>query len=439
MCSSDLKDPRALAAAIAIGLLSAGSTYFWHRSLASPKLPEFDLSRAGPKVKSTIENARNAVRTWPRSSAAWGELGELYEAHDFHQEALVCLAQAARIDPHEFLWPYLCGDIQNVRNQSEAERWFRQAARTRPRLALPQVRLAELLLEQRRLDAAAVEFQAALRIEPDDARALFGMGLTAFYQGDLAQAGRWAGQSFARAPEHRKTAELLLRIAFRSGDKAAIDRQQAVLNAMPKKEVIWDDPFAENVKLKRRHPAGLAATASEMLESGRLPAAISVCERLVESDPENPQWHSLLATTLIRHRDFTRATQVLEAGLVRHSQSAELHFHRGVVHFFMEEWMSAASEFRRALTLKPDFRDARYNLGHTLVKLGDRDGAILEFREAVRYRPDDGPSYANLGKLLAESGDRDAARDALEIAARLAPHDAAIKQSLKALQNGEEQ
>ena len=72
---------------------------------------------------------------------------------------------------------------------------------------------------------------------------------------------------------------------------------------MPVREVDWEDPFAESVMLKRRDLGGLATTANDLLESGRLPEAISMLERLVASDPENTRWPILLAMTLIKRRD----------------------------------------------------------------------------------------------------------------------------------------
>jgi tetratricopeptide (TPR) repeat protein len=393
------------------------------------------LSRAEPDVKIAIENARNAVLASPRSGAAWGELGEFLEAHSFHQEAQLCLAQAMQFDKGKFLWPYLRGDILNTRNPATAEQCFQQAARVRPQLALPRVRLAELFLEQRRLEQAQQEYEAAIRLEPENARALFGLGQVAFSRGDFAEARRWAEQSFALDGEHRRTAALLLRLAHRSGDQTAIDRQQAILDAMPAREVDWEDPFTEIVKQKRRDRAGLATLATEALESGRLAEAAAAFDWLAHGDPDNVQWHALLAITLCKQREFSRAALVLETALARHSQVADLHFQRGVVHFHVQEWAGAADEFRRAIELKPDFRDARYNLAQTQIKLGDHETALATLREAVRVRPNDAVAFAVLGKLLLDRGDRDAARDALETAARLAPQDAAIRQSLEDLRN----
>src|SRR5579863_1852310 len=182
-------------AAIVVGLAAAWPVYDWYRALPLRELPDFDLLSVDPAVKKAIQTARSAVLASPRSGAAWGELGEILEAHTFHQEAQLCLAQAMRFDEHKFVWPYLRGDILNARDPPEAERCFRQAARLRPKLALPHVRLGELFLEQRRLDEAAQEFEEALRIDDDDARTLFGLGQVAYSRKDFAQARRWAEQS----------------------------------------------------------------------------------------------------------------------------------------------------------------------------------------------------------------------------------------------------
>ncbi|HEY2249510.1 MAG TPA: hypothetical protein VGH74_00570, partial [Planctomycetaceae bacterium] len=91
----------ATAAAIAIGLAAAWPVYSHYRSLPLRELPDIDLLSVDPAVNKAINTARSAVLASPRSGAAWGELGEVLEAHVFHQEAQLCLAQAMRFDEHK--------------------------------------------------------------------------------------------------------------------------------------------------------------------------------------------------------------------------------------------------------------------------------------------------------------------------------------------------
>ena len=45
-------------------------------------------------------------------------------------------------------------------------------------------------------------------------------------------------------------------------------------------------------------------------------------------------------------------------------------------------------QFRRALSLRPDYAEAHYNLGNALLDLGRTDEAIRHFQEAVAFKPD---------------------------------------------------
>lgn len=429
---------RTVVAGLVVCFAAAASlAYDQYRKYPLRHLPRVDLSGAPAAVKLAIENARKQVIAAPRSGAAWGQLGLFLRAHEFDSEANVCLAQAMRFDPRQVLWPYVRGSSLSVRDRAEAERCFRQAAGLRPDLALPRLRLAELFLEDRRLDLAEAEFHAALDVEPNSARAMLGLGLIAFTRGNVDAAQNWAEKSFAADSGQRTTVELLLRVYYRQGNKPAAARQQALLDKMPLGDSGWDDPFREKVQMFRRDPGGRAEVAGDLLNQGRLPEAIDELEQLVESAPETAQWHLMLAQALIRQKNFRRAAQVLDAALVRHPHSADLHFRRGVVHFFERQWEPAAAEFEQASQLKPDFSDAFYNLGHTRKNLHDSAGAIAAFRSAIRFRPDYATAYINLGELLWDEGDRDGAREALATARRITPEDEQLKRLTEQLETPE--
>jgi tetratricopeptide (TPR) repeat protein len=417
-------------------LASAAIWYVYRQYRLYPLriLPDVDLSSAHPAVKRALENARNAVCAAPRSGPAWGELGLYLRAHEFDRAANVCLVQAMQYDPKEILWPYVRGSSLSVRDRPESERSFRIAAGLRPELALPRLRLAELYLEERRLDDAQEEYDAALRVEPANARAMLGSGLVALARGDVDSARRWAEQSFSRDPEQRSTAELLVRVSRRLADREQEARWQSVLDKLPAEEVGWDDPFGEKVLWMRRDPGGMAALAHELLARKRLADAIDVLEQLVATAPETSQWPVLLSRSLVKIGNLRRARQVLDAALRLHPEAADLHFQSGVAYFLEQRWDQAAAAFRRALALKADFSDAHYNLGHTLKQLNDRSGAIAAFREAVRFRPDYAAAYTNLGELLLASGEREAAHEALATAVRLAPQDAQAVKLIKLAQ-----
>ena len=85
------------------------------------------------------------------------------------------------------------------------------------------------------------------------------------------------------------------------------------------------------------------------------------------------------------------------------------------------DWAAAEVEFRAAIDIEPDYREAHYNLANALVHRGDIDGAVAEYRDVIGLDPAWPPAHNNLGSVLVNRGDADAAIVELREAIRLKP------------------
>jgi tetratricopeptide (TPR) repeat protein len=81
---------------------------------------------------------------------------------------------------------------------------------------------------------------------------------------------------------------------------------------------------------------------------------------------------------------------------------AEAHDGLGDVHFARRAWKEAAEAYRAAIRLKPNLSRAHNNLGNTLQRLGDVDGAIAAHRRAIAADPGTTVAHGNLGSLLVQ-------------------------------------
>lgn len=81
----------------------------------------------------------------------------------------------------------------------------------------------------------------------------------------------------------------------------------------------------------------------------------------------------------------------------------------------------AIAAYRRALTIAPDFADARLNLAITLHRLGDLAAARTEFQLIAQHNPTTARFWNALAALERDSGDLVAARQAYEQAHRVQP------------------
>ncbi len=90
----------------------------------------------------------------------------------------------------------------------------------------------------------------------------------------------------------------------------------------------------------------------------------------------------------------------------------------------------AASEYRRAAEVKPDFADAHSNLGATFVRRGEIDQAIKEYEIALSIPPEDAECHLVLGSLFLRKGLNAQAIAHFDRAVAIEPHSTA---ALKAL------
>jgi tetratricopeptide (TPR) repeat protein len=71
----------------------------------------------------------------------------------------------------------------------------------------------------------------------------------------------------------------------------------------------------------------------------------------------------------------------------------------GGIYYQLSQWDNAQQQFQQAVTLKPDFPNAYYNLGHTLIQKGDLKGGLVQL-QTVKSLVTNDPS--NLSKINQE-------------------------------------
>ena len=64
------------------------------------------------------------------------------------------------------------------------------------------------------------------------------------------------------------------------------------------------------------------------------------------------------------------------------------------------QYGSAATAYRRALSINPEHEDSLYYLATCLYEMGDYEAAQAELRKLIRLDPESGRAYGQLGRLL---------------------------------------
>jgi tetratricopeptide (TPR) repeat protein len=394
-----------VAAVLLAGLtLAAGRVgWLWYAG-GGPGPPAVRPDGLEPAVGAAVEKARAAVRRSPRSAAAWGRLGMVLLAHQFHAEAEPCFVRAEQLDPRDPRWPYHLGVIRSLHDPDAAIlRWRRAVELGGDAEATLRCRLADVLLAQGRTDEARAQFEDVLRREPPHPLAHLGLARVAFEQEDLP-ASRAHLEQCLDNPCTRKAAQALQAVVSRGlGDVAWAERQAQAAAGLPD-DAVWPNPFAEEVARLRADRRSRLQWAEQLLGQGRVPEGIGVLEDLVRGHPDfDPAWRAL-GFTLLQQGDYRGAEHALGVALRLAPDSAEVHYYLGCLALNRERHAEAEAQLGEAIRLKPDYALAHYNLGQALKVQGNRAGAIDAFRAAVRCRPYLARAHESLGELLAEDG-----------------------------------
>ena len=102
---------------------------------------------------------------------------------------------------------------------------------------------------------------------------------------------------------------------------------------------------------------------------------------------------------------------------------------RGTRYANLGQLDTAISYYEKAISIKPDYAEALYNLGFTLQKLGQLDAAVRSYKKAITIKPDYAETHNN--KILSaiyffNNGQVPDAIDTLEVLIKDNPNDALL-------------
>jgi Flp pilus assembly protein TadD len=191
----------------------------------------------------------------------------------------------------------------------------------------------------------------------------------------------------------------------------------ATLGAVPQ-----DDPLAPLVRLRQ-------AQLAEQL--GRSDESLRILHALTHNFPMRPEPFELLGDALRSKKQFAEAAAAYDEAIKRvpHAKRADwrLFYERGIAYDRAGQWDKAQADFEQALQLSPDQPYVLNYLAYSWAEQGRNLAQARQMLEkAVAQRPNDGAIIDSLGWTLLKMGDKDGAVQMLERAAELLPEDPEI-------------
>jgi tetratricopeptide (TPR) repeat protein len=264
------------------------------------------------------------------------------------------------------------------------------------------------------LDAAVAEFQKAAELDPKLAVAFVDLGDVYIEKHDYA----------AAIPPLRRAVELspALEGAHRLLGYALLAQGYAS-EAIP--------------HLEKAHEVDALGIA--LLEAGRLPDAVTVLQKALAQNPNDPDLlyyygrasgllskqvfdelearfpdsaraHQMMAQDYAALRDVPAAEREFLEALRLRPQTAGLHLEFGELYARAQQWDKAAEQFQLETETQPGSPEAFYRLGEALVQLGKFHEAGEALAHSDQLKQDMPETLYMLGKAAAMDGDEDLAQ-----------------------------
>jgi tetratricopeptide (TPR) repeat protein len=242
------------------------------------------------------------------------------------------------------------------------------------------ISLGDKLFADGQIDPALAQFQAAAKLDSNNAQTQLRLANAYALVGRLAEANAAANQAVQIEPNNPQAHAQLARALSWSGQSdAAIAEAQKALS------------------LDAGNVAARAFLSEAYLRAGRPGDAQREAEAAVKADANSAEAHRANAWYLIvtksddGTKEWNRVVELAPNLFFYHFEYGE------VLRTYLNDVAKSVNEYQRASQLYPPYVPAYVSLGQAYLTLNQPANAILQFQKAITFDPNSADAFAYLG------------------------------------------
>lgn len=389
---------------VAVAVVSVGVAGFWLRSqqraeILAASVPQRPSIESWPaEFGQRIASSEQRIADGSAAVDALGELSRLYHANGFYEEAVRCYSGLIQLDAKQAVGLHrLAVILAGFGDADGALPLWERVIELEPSYIAAQLKYADLLLKQNRLDEASAAYSGVLARESGEPYATLGLARCEYEAGDW-EAARTLLEPLVARTNYRLGYDLIVTVYQQLG----LDIRASVIRGKEKASGAYrdpPDPWIEELYDDCYDVYRLSLAAGEAQGAGNSALALRRLERALRFAPD----------------------------------AVSIHFQMGGTYFSMKAYSKAREHFQRCTELDPKFSDGWSQLSILLETVGDRAGAdrvlaeglancpespglhflhasrlkaagrvdeaAAEFRESIRLRPNEADAYIELAMI----------------------------------------
>ena len=274
-------------------------------------------------------------------------------------------------------------DYLSKQKFAEAAALYHDAINKEPKNVSAHNGLGMALGKQFKLEAADVEFDKAIQLDPQNAMGHVGKAMVAI---NKLQSSSVTVQ--------------------RSRDAALKEAESQARQAL---------------QLDPASPEAHYYLAQAIREQGRLDEAVTEFQAALGADPKYSDAYAGLGMARMQQNNWGEAAGNFQQAILNNSGNSTAHFGLGKVFLAQGQLDNAIHEFNTALYQYPNSAPTRLALGEAYMQQGNSIAAVKEFQEAIRIKPENPDAYLHIAAIRETRGDVEHAIAELRSGLEMAP------------------
>ena len=400
-----------------------------------------------PDKAANLAIVKKMAGSYPSLPQAHFAVAQAAAGADDEDLALVEVRRAGELKPDWDLAAVFEAQLLQQKSPAQAQARLASYLKNYPGSREAGLNYARLLVLDKKLPEARVQFQSLLKEHPDNADVLYSVGLLSVQLKDYESGENYLSQlldtrfrdkngvrfTLGQVAEERKDFNGALKwyLQIESGEQfiASRLRYAQILSKQGKLDEARD--FLRKVNAGEQQTQMLIAEAQLLREVNQNAEAFKVLDGALSAQPDQPDLLYDRALTAEKLERF----DILEADLVKliAIRPDHAHAYNALGYSFADRNMrleEAKKLIEKAMALAPQDLYIVDSMGWTFYRMGDIPSALEYLRRAYKGRPD-GEIGAHLGEVLWVSGDRAEAERIWKDALQNAPENEALQKTIK--------
>ena len=321
-------------------------------------------------------------------------------------KALQLLAPVLRESPgNPKLWTLQALAQSGEGHKKEALTSFQNALKNSPDY-LPALEGAAQIEYENGSDAAAPLLQRILKLRPGDQTSHAMLAILSYKHGDCATAVQHfdqAGAQVATQPaalqgqvtclvklkRFGEAIAILQKMLESNGSDTQTRYQLASLQIMAERPKDAIETLAPSLQPGSRDTRAMQLASSAYEATGDTPNAVRVLREAIVADPREIELYIDFANLCMDHQSFQVGIDMINSGLQRQPQAAQLYVARGVLYVQLAKFDEAEADFEKANALDPAGSLGSVAQGLEAVQSNDPDRALATIRGKLAKKPND--------------------------------------------------